>query len=55
VRDNSEIGQFTRQLEARARDIQMALPSGISPAKFQRTSSRPWRKIRICSKPIAEA
>lgn len=37
VRDNSEVGKFARQLEDRARDIQMALPAGIPPAKFQRT------------------
>jgi recombination protein RecT len=37
ARDNSDVGQFTRQLEQRARDIQMALPAHITPDKFQRT------------------
>jgi recombination protein RecT len=36
-RETSDVGQFKRQLEARARDIQMALPAHISQDKFQRT------------------
>src|SRR5438270_7529128 len=37
TRDNSPVGQFQRQLENRARDIQMALPGHITSDKFQRT------------------
>lgn len=37
TRLTSDIGQFQAMLETRARDIQMALPSHISPDKFQRT------------------
>jgi recombination protein RecT len=37
TRDNSPVAQFQRQLEDRARDIQMALPGHITPDKFQRT------------------
>jgi recombination protein RecT len=36
-RDANPLVQFREQLEQRAGELKMALPSHISPAKFQRT------------------